>query len=325
LRKIRYPNYWGVAKIEPQIASNVELLARDFWDPLPAEYAPSGQSSLDYWQPAAAARIAPSAPSPVEERDFWAVEGYPEEAGNVEPSVDWGNDSALPWFDPNLADSLYILDISAPSPESMAARRSRWLVQLLDIPEPRRRESYSAFFAEIFTAFPKEQTFRALSDLAVSDVSPDSVRSGCEFRLAFLESPKLASRRSAGNAAPYVYHEPEAMLSWRRAVKISELCSGDNPADFIDDDWFIEWLRLRSGHALYWSYLDYVEWRMRAAYLGYLGSGLDVSMDEAARRPKVERLGLLPNTGQLYRGQTDIVGVLVEERPTATFINRRTR
>lgn len=282
---------------------------------------PSIQAQNDYWQPVIVPARGLASAAAEEQGDFWSLDLLDVGVESPVTGDDWGSGAALPWFDPDLSENLYLLDTDAPSLETVADRRGRWLVQLLDIPEQRRRTTYGVFFAELFEAFPEQQTFRALSELAVSGASPDSLRSGCSFRMTFLDSPKLATRRFARGGATYVYHEPEAMLSWRRAVRIAESCWGRDPEEVIDDDWFASWLQLRSGHALYWSYLDFIEWKLKIANLGYYEDNAANVGDGQPRKNEYARL--IPDAARLYRGQTDIVGVLVEQPPIAKFIARR--
>jgi hypothetical protein len=311
---------------------------RDFWNPVPdTRYdLPVESPELDFWLPPAlrqakvgdAARVEQQRPS--QTVDFWSsVAAEDQLSDDVAPARDWGSDGSLPWYDPDLGENPYVVIVEPPSPLSMAARRGRWLSQLLDVPQPKRREMFAQFFGELFEQFPSQQTFRALSDLAIGSIDPEAMRSGCSFRMAFLNSPKLASRRSARTKVPTAYHEPEAMLSWRRAVRLSEACGGDDPSDFIQDDWYLEWIELEVGHPLYWSYLDYLECRLRVNSSGYWDlapkrSAGATGLDETTKRD-LTRLVSYSRTAGLARGQTDIIGVAYPEPHTPHIVPRSSR
>ncbi len=309
------------------------LPSSDFWNPVAeTKHRLDALSGLlqDFWQPAVGKEIqeppqedvAAPAESP---NDFWSFDNVPM-SPNAVPE-DWGEQAPLPWFDPELAENPFIVQDHPPSVYSMAERRSRWLVQLLDIPEKGRRRTLALYFHELFEEFPFQQTFVALSDIAKGGANADSLKNGCEFRLTFLNTPTLASRRSVGSRQPSPYHNPGALLSWKRAVRLAELCHGHTPSDIIDDDWFQEWLALQFGDVLYWSYIDYIEWRLRSADLGYIVLDLPHSREEWMDADL--RSSLLPprsfsRSGSLHRGQTDIIGVAYPE-PNSPSIYIRSR
>ncbi|WP_417307979.1 hypothetical protein [Devosia sp.] len=303
------------------------LSPTDYWNPI-AECERRidvlSDALHDFWQPDPAPSEPPSAepsgsPPP---SDFWYIGASPV-ASDV-PPVDWGAQSALPWFDPDLSSNPFILD-DAPLGRSLAERRSRWLVQLLDIPEQRRRQRLASFFHEVFAAFPLQQTFKALSDMAVSGVDADSMRNGCAFRIEFLDTPKLAARRSFRARQPAPYHDPAAMLSWKRAVRLAELCNGGELVDAIDEDWHREWLALSFGEPLYWSYLDFIEWRLFSASLGYLEPELQSYRTEwtDVRLPSLSiSARRFSHAIGLRWGPTDVIGTCQESRSHFDYVRR---
>jgi hypothetical protein len=160
-----------------------------------------------------------------------------------------------------------------------------------------------------------------LSDIAVAGADAESMKNGCSFRVAFLETPKLSSRRSASARQPAPYHDPAALLSWKRAIRLAEICQSYDPIDLLNDDWYDEWIALSLGDALYWSYLDYIEWRLVSAALGYFEIQLPRFRSEWTDSELTS--SLLPpfsfsHSGRLYRGQTEVVGVAYPE-PKSPF------
>lgn len=305
---------------------------QDFWNPvsdIQSRLDALSDALQDYWQPTITSDFDTPESRDAQTSDtydFWSLDDITP--ATKDAAHDWGAEAALPWFDHNLADNPYIVDDSPSSAPSIAERRSRWLVQLLDIPEERRRVRFAAYFQEVFELFPFQQTFISLSELAVDGVAAESVLNGCAFRLAFLQTPKLASRRAAGMRLPYPYHEPASLLSWKRAVRLSELCQGCDPSDLLDDDWYNEWLALCVDDALYWSYLDYIEWRFASSALGYWALELSRSRSEWTDAGLVYSLTTsrsFSRAGGLYRGQTDVIGSAHPYSRTPQRLFRSTR
>lgn len=286
----------------------------DFWNPLAIALPVARQLPTDFWLPSGlqlhALAIEQPAVSPDLQYDFWAPHAASEPEDNRLPP-DWGMDRSLPWFDPELRENPYFVDDGLAPSQFLAMRRGRWLAMLAYLPSPRRRASFAEYFGELFQRFPTQQTFRALSDLALADVDADTIRSACDFRIDFLETPLFHARRSPSSRAAYPYHDPSSMLSWRRAVRIVSLSGGD-PSSIIEDRWYSEWLDLPTEHALYWAYLDYVEWRIKVWSLGYwafqaetprVGATLDDhTLDEIYQLRKFSR------TGRLVHGESNVIG-----------------
>jgi len=312
------------------VSLSISGLAADFWNPVPpgSILGRSSAASFDFWQPVTAVpahKPAAAIPAATSARaaDFWSLSELPE-APTRSPS-DWAEGLSLPWFDRDLRDNPYLLTLEPPSSLSMAGRRGRWLAQLLDVPELARRTKYASFFSELFERFPSQRTFQTLAEFAVAEINPQSVRNGCEFKLFCLDTPRLSSRRSPRSSVPST-SDIETAISWRRAIRLSQTCGGDNPTDYVDDDWYDEWLEMPASDALYWSYLDYVEWRLVAKAAGYE----DAQRTTPIKRSNIDGLrvwgiGPLPSysrTSQLIRGLGDHVGVLYPEAPTITMITR---
>jgi hypothetical protein len=310
------------------------LVPTDFWNPVPSANKSSdieGNSGHDFWQPLAGVVPALQAgsqdsPQPLAEAfDYWSPVSDSEAV--EAPSSDWSNTSALPWFDPTLTENPYTFSTERPSAQTLAERRGRWLAQLLEVPEQRRRIRYATTFAELFEQFPSQPTFRALIDLALAGVEPDTLVNGCMFRCSFLDTRRLHARRSAKQFASYTSSEPESVLSWRRAVRLAQLCGGNDPTDYIDESWYFDWLELSFGNELYWVYLDYIEWRLKAMSHDYLDPHCVVrsknSALETLRNIGEGRILSQSRTGELIRGPADHVGVLYAQPVSPNMTLRR--
>jgi hypothetical protein len=301
------------------------LAVLDFWDPLAEAPRESLKSvARDFWQPAnnglGETNDAPteSDPNPsVHALDFWSLEDTPVTAILAE---DWVEKVQLPWFKGGLQENPHVLDLAPPSAMSMAARRGRWLAQLLDIPEPRRRRVAAAFFGEVFLTYPSKNTFQALSDLAVEGVNSDAVINGSRFRLSFLDSPRLTLRRSfAGHS--WSIHQANVVPTWRRCVRLSLVCSGDDPMSWLDDSWYEEWLSLDSKDGSFFSYFDFIEWRLRRQSDGYLDSvTFDAGEERNNKRTGFNRM--TPSLANLTFGIKDQIGLVYPDNISLNNISR---
>ncbi|MER8912819.1 hypothetical protein NKI32_03125 [Mesorhizobium sp. M0761] len=309
----------------------------DFWSPVsqPAEHTDEQGSIADFWLPASLfvdksewSECKPSASEPLQTElcDFWALDQ--EQKAPDEQLDDWAQTHRLPWFDSELGYNPYQVSIEPPSERLIAEKRGRWLSQLLDIPEQRRRIKYATFFGEVFDQFPAQANFRLLSALALEGVPAEPMLNGCAFKLSFLITPIMASRRSARALSPQIPADHQMSLSWRRAIRISQLCGGGNPDDYIDQDWYLEWLNLPIDNELFWVYLDYIEWRLRSASLGYMhpyyGDHLKRERDDVLRGWGLGRLGSRSRTWELVDIRADHVGVLHPEKRTPNVLKWRT-
>ena len=294
----------------------------DFWNPVPDQGTKvfrNQDEEGDFWLPVAIreqddfAGSAPKGELLGASEDYW-WDGAEAIASTV-AHKDWEETASLPWFDPHLSSNPYIVSTNPRSAQTHAERRGRWLAQLLEIPLTKERQKYARLLAEVFEQFPSQATFLALSDIAIAGVAPDALASGCAFRCDFRNTSALASRRYLSQRTPYAAHDALSLLSWRRAVRMAELCRGENPTDHIDPDWYFDWLTIPRESELYSSYLDYVEWRLRAAALGY-NSPHQRASDRSYR--EITLLHPSCRTGEFSRGQSDHVGVLYAEpmRPT---------
>lgn len=315
-------DFWNPTASPPP--SRVDTDGSDFW--LPAALQEAERKLCETWFGADLTTSLEDGASLVHVAvgDYWS----PVEADEAkEPKgEDWGHGTILPWFDPEAHDNPFVVAPERPSSEKLATKRGRWLAQLADIPEPRRRAQFAEFFAEIFERFPSANTFRALSELAIDDIDPEAIRNGCAFRIEFLETPKLAYHRRFSNGVPLAYPDPAALLSWRRAVRLAVHCDGENPSTIVDDDWFLDWIALDPDHPSHRSYLDYIEWRIYARYDG----DWEHNQGRALTRPvdgsfahEIRWLTSRSRIGLLAMGQRDIVGVAYPDPRSPRIVSSR--
>ena len=233
--------------------SATSSLAVDFWNPSPDFRKPLTVNE-DFWLPAKETPERTSAPS------FWAFDET--DPAKMAVGEDWSSD-ALPWFDAERVENPRALVFTPPTIEYLALKRGRWISAMLDIPDTEGRRRCAKFLQEVFIRFPSRAVFQALADIALAGTAVQDFIDGCRFRMELMDHPYFAVRRS-GRLATTTPQDTQVLLSWPRAVRLAELAHGD-PMDSIDDDWLIEWTNLHPSHEAYWSFVDYIEWRLRAA------------------------------------------------------------
>lgn len=290
------------------------LLAEDFWNP-----SPDSKSSLsvkkDFWSPVNdEPGRTPCASS------FWDFEDtVVTESAAIE---DW-NPSVLPWFDADRAENPRALVFRPPTAEHLALKRGRWISLMLDIPDAEGRRRCSEFLQEVFMRFPSRAAFQALADLALAGTAAQDFIDGCRFRMELMDHPYFAVRRNRWHP-PYTPHDTQVLLSWPRAVRLAEL-AGCDPMHCIDDDWLTNWNSLHPDHEAYWSFVDYIEWQLRAA--ARYSSVAYERLPSADRKKFRALLGTATpksRTASLIKLDKGHIGVLDSE-PTRPKIIRRTR
>lgn len=235
-------------------SSTAEVLADDFWDPLSVP-GPILRANEDFWSPVQ----TPPEPT-IFTPSIWE---FDEAAPSKEtPAADWST-GALPWFDADRAEDPRVLVFAPPTVEHLALKRGRWISIMLDIPTTDGRRRCAEFLQEVFTRFPSRAAFQALADVALGGAGVDDFVDGCRFRMELMDHPYFAVRRN-GRHPPTTPQDPQTLLSWPRAVRLAELAGGD-PLQCVEDDWLPNWISLHPGHEGYWSFVDYIEWRLRAA------------------------------------------------------------
>jgi len=299
----------------------------DFWNPLAANLSRwSGDrfSQLsDFWQPPKQSGDEPSKTAGSEIIDpWWSDARAPAEL--IEPTTPDSVVFDLPLFDKGLAQPLFVLDVEPT--ETIAQRRARWLMQLLDIPEPARRAKLRAFFTELFDQFASANSFRALASIATDGISADMLVSGCRFKLDFIENADWHWQRRAGRL--YVPNmEPSRVLSWARACRLAAVCSSENPADLIESDWFDEWLVMPPDDRCYWRYLDLIEEKLIAGAHGYWTSPNPLELmtySPANGHAGQAAIGLRSSQlrsrlGQMVFSIPDVVGTLNQPTPIPRY------
>ncbi len=276
-------DHWEpLSRIDPRVLTfEPVLIARDldFWDPLPS-------------------RLEPSAP-PIGQLSGWF--DYVE----------------LPRFDARAAEQPFVLPRYRPGAEAASARRARWLLSLLDVPAKSRRNGLYQQFVELFDHFSHASSFRALSDLALHDVPADEILCAFHLKLAWAERPKFWSVRRSRLGAPFIPDSGRGMLTWSRAARMALLAKGLPAECIIQDDWYDEWLSVPFGDPMFWSFIDYVIFRLEAFSAGMLDLPYEYKR-EGGHAPSASfggnsvdgtLLGTSSRTGQLVRLSTDTWGL----------------
>jgi len=295
-------------------SSVVDGPIEDFWNPSTHQQAIL-RTAEDFWSPLN--RTADLGPS-----SSWIWE-FDDTSKQDAPTTENWEPRFLPWFDVERAENPRVLVFSPPTAEDLAIRRGRWISLMLDIPDVRNRRRCIETLAEVFDRFPSRAAFQALADIALGGVAFDDFLAGCRFRLDFIDHPYFAVGRH-GRQPPTTPADPQTLLSWPRAVRLAELAGGD-PMHSIDDDWLAEWRYLRPDHQAYWSFVDYIEWRLRAASrFSSVHFDLHPNIDRIKFRGTFGAASLQSRTAALVRVDRGHMGVLYPD-PGSLVIPRRVR
>lgn len=302
-------------------------LLYDFWNPLAVSPAiargvslqPAGATVVDFWQPTPSAAKNNSTIV-----DFWWPTLKSFERRDVQSLAPAISAFRLPAFDPLAAEPIYHTHFGLPSTETIITRHARWLVAVLDVPEPRRRAKLLRYFEALFSDFPSRRTFLALRALAESGIDADTFVSGCRFKQSFIETPDYQWRRSRSGTLQVPATDAAKVLSWARAIRLAESCDGDDPETHIEPDWLDEWRELRLGDACYFSYLDFIEDKLKGEANGDWGCRFEhTSVDtDVDRTPFVYRLR--SELGRQMFGVGDYRGAHYPPSPTPNIVARRT-
>lgn len=281
-----------------------------------------GIGAADHWEPLS--RIDPRvlALEPVRaarDLDFWdpLPRGLEAPIPLIGQRSGWFDDVELPRFDARAAEQPFILPRHRPEAEAAPARRARWLLSLLDVPAKSRRNGLYQQFVELFDHFNHPATFSALSDLALHDVPADEILCAFHLKLAWVERPKFWSVRRSRLGAPFVPDNGRAMLTWSKAARMALLAKGLPAECIIQDDWYDEWLSVPFGDPMFWSFIDYVTFRLEAFCAGALDLPRELKRDGSQASSASfggnsldgTPLGTSSRTGQLVRLNTDTWGL----------------
>jgi hypothetical protein len=176
-------------------------------------------------------------------------------------------------------------------------------VDLLDVPDRRRRESFRASFADYLSANPSKRLFQKLVDLALADVAADALLSACELRSIWRDNPRWWFVRSRGYHQPYQARSGGSLLTWPKALAICECSDGVPVEALIEDDWLDDWWALSYPSPGYWGFVDYCVERCR------VGPEANIRLFATNRSAHAGALRQIVNnysrTGNLVRGHTD--------------------
>lgn len=197
--------------------------------------------------------------------DFWLE----EETSAPSPPVSGLEliNFALEWFTPKPAQRR-VWDDELSRAETLRHRHARWMVELLDLPEPRERHRTLLFFEDLFGQCSAHQTFRALRAIAAEGTEARTMVAGCRFRLDALEHTFLLATRLAGGGAGIPVGRRENLISWRRACRMAALAGGDDPLDHLDDAWVDEWLGARGDDPACLRFIDFFEAKLEEQAAG---------------------------------------------------------
>ncbi len=177
-------------------------------------------------------------------------------------SSDWVENCLLRPFEPGANENPFVIPVRPKKPEDIVAKRARWLVSLLDVPEQRRRRKHIRFFEELFDSFDHHNTYHALATLALDEkISADTLVEACRFRLRFLDRREWWALRQPHGGGIMRPADGSNLLGWRAAVRMVQLCGG-GPEEIIDDEWLADWLDLPYDDRLRWRFVDYIETRL---------------------------------------------------------------
>jgi len=263
---------------------------------------------FDPWEPLYVFRI-PNAPTSQKHpneiplwEDFWDPVSPSHNETEVVGVADWHTNLPLP-------ENPFRLKLRPPSSEDKAAQRARWLVSLLDLPQPHRRRAFERRFSELFSHYPYAATFSALADLALEEADADDLWSAFELKEIWASSPSWWSMRRRGSRQPLTPDSGMNMLGWARSHRFIMDRKGLPPEAIIDPDWFDDWLELSIGDPLYWRFIDYAEARIEAFAKGTLDSPVPPRR-HIGSRPIVTIDGFdifnsFSRTAVLYRAETE--------------------
>ncbi|WFU78705.1 hypothetical protein QA645_29825 [Bradyrhizobium sp. CIAT3101] len=229
----------------------------------------------------------------------------------------WFDYVELPRFDARAAEQPFAPPRHRPEAEAMSERRARWLLSLLDVPAKSRHKELYQQFVELFDCFSHPSSFRAISDLALHDVTADEILCAFHLKLGWSESPKFWSVRRSRLGAPFVPDSGRAMLTWSRAARMALLAKGLPAECIIRDDWYDDWLSVPFGDPMFWSFIDYTTFRLEAFSAGALDLPHELKRDGGQASSASfggnsldgTLLGTPSRTGQLVRLNTDTWGL----------------
>jgi hypothetical protein len=225
--------------------------------------------------------------------------------------TDWALHAPLPGYSPGARENPFIVNLKPRTAEDIGSRRARWLVSLLDVPEPRRRRDLIRFFEHLFATHEHHATYHALAKLALDEeIRAELLVDSCCFRQNFLERQDWWAVRH-GPTIAYAA-SGQNLMGWRRALKFVRMCGGD-PSGVIDDDWFHDWMELPHQDPSRMRFVDYLEARLALYAAGVWES---IQFDRCADRTVEWKRGNgLPGASEFAR-TASLIGLksLKEER-----------
>lgn len=273
------------------------------------------EAILDHWEPPRlpASKLHVSGHKGEAVNDFWdPIETLASTTAPHRFGDDWSDSALLPLFRAGAAENPFLPKPEIGRKQRLTSNRARWLLSLLDVAAESTRKRYLRAFEEMFEMFPHASSFRALSELALGEVSAEDILAAFQLRLLWRESPKFWSIRAKGIRAPLIPAQGENMLGWTRATRLVQLSKGIAAECIIDEDWYEEWLSLPVGDPAYWYFLDYITIRLEAFSAGALDLPRELRrLDETQWRGLVGisldgiALGSAARAAHLVRFETD--------------------
>jgi hypothetical protein len=200
--------------------------------------------------------------------DFWDPAPVVAHVGIPKGIEDWSENISLPQYDPFASErpfSSFLQEI----PERLAEKRARWILSILGITNPSRQPFVFDAFTDLFIEYPHHSTFRALSDLALDDVTADELVSAFALKQIWSDFPLFSSFRTKRRDV-LVASNKVSLLGWTLAVRLIRQSRGVPPEQIIDPDWFHEWLAVPYADPLYWRFIDYICARIESVESGAL-------------------------------------------------------
>ena len=193
------------------------------------------------------------------------------EAPSVHRSLvdDWSVHIPFPIYDPAAPENPFSGFFSRDAQETLPEKRARWLLSMIGVKGNDRHRFVLSAFTDIFIEYPHHSTFRALSDLALEDLTADDFISAFALKQTWNDFPLFSSIRTRRREF-FIASNRYSLLGWKHAVELITQSRGVPPEQIIDPDWYDDWLNIPYGDPLYWRFIDYIDARINSVEAGAL-------------------------------------------------------